>query len=183
MTLGDMRPEIASAVRAAPAPPTILPPIESEDGIYLIAVLGKQDPTDAAAATLNLRQVVARGDGAADKLTQVKEKAKSCADVPAAIQGMEGVSSPDVMNGVSVRQISPNYRPALENLEAGGVTDVLDVPDAGKMIFYVCDREAGSALPSRDAIRNKLFGEEIAMIERRYLRDLKRKASIQRHID
>jgi peptidyl-prolyl cis-trans isomerase SurA len=182
LSLGDMRPEIASAVSTASPPPTILPPIESDGGIYLIAVLGKQDPAQAAAAVLNLRQVVARGEGAADKLQQVKAKAKTCADVPGAIEGMENVSSPDTMNGVSLTQVTPNYRASLENVAAGGVTDVLDLPDnAGKMIFYVCDRQTSTGLPSREQIRGQLFSAELGMIEERYLRDLKRKASIQRH--
>jgi peptidyl-prolyl cis-trans isomerase SurA len=180
MSLGDMRPEVARAVGEAPAPPTILPPIESDGGIYVIAVLGKQDPTAATAAVVNLRQVVARGDDAAAKLAQVKAKASVCADVPAAIEGMEGVTSPDVMNGVSLTQIAPAYRPALENVQAGGSTDALDLPNnAGKMVFYVCDRETASVLPTREQIRSQLFSAELGMIEERYLRDLKRKASIQ----
>jgi peptidyl-prolyl cis-trans isomerase SurA len=182
LSLGDMRPEIASAVTGSPAPPAILPPIESDGGIYLIAVLGKQDPKEAAAAILNLRQVVARGDGAAEKLQQVKAKAKTCADVPAAIEGMQDVTSPDVMNGVSMTQITANYRPALEGVEAGGSTEALDLPNnVGKMVFYVCDRQTSTGLPSRDQIRNQLFSADLGMIEERYLRDLKRKASIQRH--
>jgi hypothetical protein len=50
------------------------------------------------------------------------------------------------------------------------------------MMFYVCDRQVSTGLPSRDQIRNQLFSADLGMIEERYLRDLKRKASIQRHI-
>jgi peptidyl-prolyl cis-trans isomerase SurA len=93
---------------------------------------------------------------------------------------MEGVTSPDVMNGVSLTQIAPAYRPALEDVQAGDSTDALDLPNnAGKMVFYVCDRETASVLPTREQIRSQLFSAELGMIEERYLRDLKRKASIQ----
>ena len=58
----------------------------------------------------------------------------------------------------------------------------MDIPDgSGKMVFYVCDRTSGDPqIPSRDEIRDRLFNAELAMVAERYLRDLKREASIDR---
>ncbi|HVY90873.1 MAG TPA: peptidylprolyl isomerase [Hyphomonadaceae bacterium] len=178
---GDMRPEIETAIeKTAATPPTILPPIDSEGGVYVIKLAGKREPTGANSAIFNLKQVVARGDGAATKLQSVKEKAKSCADVPKAIEGVEGVSAVD-MKDVALQQIAPIYRPALENLEAGS-SDILDLTDGSKMAFYVCERRTGYPdLPSRDDIRSRLFDSEITMFADRYLRDLRREATITRH--
>jgi peptidyl-prolyl cis-trans isomerase SurA len=62
---GDMRPEIEEAVQKADKVPSLLPPIESEGGIYVIALTGKREPTDASKSLIfNLEQVVARGEGA-----------------------------------------------------------------------------------------------------------------------
>ena len=181
MSLGDMRPEIAAAVQTGPAPPTVLAPVESEGGVYVIALLGKREPTEAKAATFNLMQIVARGDDAAAKLQQVKTKATTCAQLADAAKGVEGVTAPVPMNGVALRQVSAAYRPALENLQANQSTDPLDLSDGGKMVFYVCARQEGdSSMPTREQIKDRLFNIEIGMIEERYRRDLKRKASIQR---
>ena len=180
MSPGDMRPEIWNAVQAAPAPPTLLPPIESDGGVYIIALTGKREPAKPGAAMLDLKQVVARGDGAAAKLEQVKAKASSCDQLAAATEGVEGVAPVD-LNEVLVTQLSPAFRSSLENLEAGQSTGVLDLTDDAKVVFYVCQRKTGgSEVPSRDDIHDRLFQAEIAMIADRYLRDLKREATIER---
>lgn len=180
MSPGDMRPEIWAAVQQAPNPPTLLPPIDSEGGVYIIALTGKREPAKPDAAVLNLKQVVARGDGAAAKLEQVKAKASTCDQVAAATSGVEGVASTD-LNDVEIAKIAAAYRPALENLEAGQSSGVLDLADDAKVVFYVCQRQTGaSGMPTRDDIQDRLFQSEIAMIADRYLRDLKRGATIER---
>lgn len=177
---GDMRPEIWTAVQQAPNPPTLLPPIESEGGVYIIALTGKREPAKPDAAVLDLKQVVARGDGAAAKLEQLKSKATTCDQVAGAITGVEGVTPVD-LNDVAITQLAAAYRPTLENLQTGQSSAVMDQGDDAKVVFYVCERKTGAGqMPSRDEIQDRLFQAEIAMIADRYLRDLKRGATIER---
>jgi peptidyl-prolyl cis-trans isomerase SurA len=180
LTLGDLRPEVASAVQKAGEPPMMLAPIDSDGGIYVIALLGKRDPAQIT-ASFNLMQVVATGDSAGALLQQVKTKAKTCAEIDAAIKDVQGVSATDLKD-IAMTQLKPELRTVLEPLQAGGSTDILDVGDnAGKMAFYVCERNAaGNELPSREELRSRLLDSEIAMIRERYLRDLKREATIER---
>jgi peptidyl-prolyl cis-trans isomerase SurA len=181
MSPGDMRPEIWAAVQKAPNPPTLLPPIESDGGVYVIALLGKREPAGPGSIVMDLVQVVARGDGAADKLAQVKAKASTCKDVAAATPGVEGVTS-EAMNDIPLEQVADAFRPALEKVEAGQSTDVIDLSEnAGKMVFYVCERASGTpGVPTREEIYDRLFNAELAMVAERYLRDLKREATIDR---
>jgi len=44
---GDMRPEIADAVLKAGEPPLVLAPIESDSGVYVIALTGKREPRNS----------------------------------------------------------------------------------------------------------------------------------------
>lgn len=178
---GDMRPEIEAAVMKAGTPPTLLPPIESEGGVYVIAVLGKREPSAPDAVSLDLVQVVARGEGAAEKISQVKSKAKTCGEVRAATTGIDGVTA-EPMSGIALQQVADAYRPVLQGLEAGQSSDAFDLADnAGKMVFYVCKRASGDpALPSRNEIYERLFDAEMALVAERYLRDLKREATIDR---
>jgi peptidyl-prolyl cis-trans isomerase SurA len=180
MSPGDMRPEVWAAVQTAPPPPVLLPVIESEGGIYIVALTGKREPSKPDSATLDMKQLVARGDGAAAKLEQIKAKATNCGEVDAAATGIEGVANVP-MNDVALTQVAAAYRPALEALQANQSTAVLDLSDDAKMVFYVCERKIGRTdLPSRDEIHNRLFQTEMAMIADRYLRDLKREATIER---
>jgi peptidyl-prolyl cis-trans isomerase SurA len=179
---GDMRsPEIEKAVTSAATVPTLLPPIESDGGIYVIAVTGKREPTDPKMAViLNLEQVIARGEGATDKLMKVKADAADCGGVAKATNGVDGLTRTP-MKDVGLQQIAPAYRTPLENLNVGQSTDLLDTPDGGKMVFYVCEKKSGnSELPSRDEIKDRLFNQELTLVAERYLRDLKREATIVR---
>jgi peptidyl-prolyl cis-trans isomerase SurA len=180
MSQGDMRPEIESAVAKAPAPPAVLPPIESEGGVYIIALTGKRDPSQAPPATLDLMQVTAAGSDAAAKLQLVKGKAKDCKEVEGAAKEVGGVTSTP-MSDISLGQIAAGFRNALEPLDAGSSTAILDLEGDNKMVFYVCAKRAGAnELPSREEIKDRLFQGEITMISERYLRDLKREATIER---
>jgi peptidyl-prolyl cis-trans isomerase SurA len=178
--LGDMRPEIAAAVAKAPAPPVILPPIEAEGGVYIIAVTGKQDPSQAPPATLDLMQVAGNSSDVAAKLQLVKGKAKVCNEVEGAAKEVGGLTATP-MNDISLGQIADAYRSALDPLEAGQSTDILSLEGDAKMMFYVCAKRAGAGkMPSRQDVRDMLFDSEITMISERYLRDLKREATIER---
>lgn len=180
LSQGDMRPEIEAAIAKAPAPPVVLPPIESESGVYIIALTGKRDPSQAPPPTLDLMQVAAGGSDATAKLQLVKGKAKECKEVEAAAKDVGGVSATP-MNDISLGQISAVFRAPLEKVEAGGSTDILSLEGDGRMLFYVCAKRAGAnELPSRDEIKDRLFQGEITMISERYLRDLKREATIER---
>jgi len=177
LTSADMRPEIQAAVEAAPGP-SVLDPIQTEGGVYLIAALGKRDPNDRRAVTLNLKQVSASGSDAAAKLRALKAAATDCAQVGAAAQ-QAGLTATD-LNGMALSDMSETFQTALGGLGTGQVSDVIDV-GSDKALFYVCERNAGGPnLPTREDIRGRLFDQEISMLADRYLRDLKREATIIR---
>lgn len=178
---GDMRPEIAEVVLAAPEPPVLLPPIESGGGIYVIALTGKRDPVEASkSVVLDMEQVIARGEGASAKIEALKTSATTCADLTKSLEGVTGITRTP-MKDIGLMQISPQYRTPLEGKTAGQSTDVIELPDGGKMVFYVCGSRAGNGdLPTRDEIRDRLFNAELSLVAERYLRDLKREATVVR---
>lgn len=178
---GDMRPEIADAVAKAPAPPTVLAPIESEGGIYVIAVTGKREPSDPSKAMiLDMEQLIARGEGSTAKLEAIKAKAPTCGDLTKALEGVEGVTRTPMKN-VGISQIAPQFRSSLEGVGANQSTALIDTPDGAKMVFFVCSTKSGDAdLPSREEIKDRLFNQELSLVAERYLRDLKREATVVR---
>jgi peptidyl-prolyl cis-trans isomerase SurA len=178
ITDADMRPEIEAAVLKA-KPPSFLPPIETDNGVYLIALLGKREPLNPNEAKLTLKQIVAKGDDAVARLQQAKARTKTCADVAKTVADDKSLTAID-LNDVARSGLSDSVRAALMPVQAGGSTDVIDVAN-GKAVLFVCQRAAsGSAMPTRDQVRNKLFETEITMMADRYLRDLKREATIIR---
>jgi peptidyl-prolyl cis-trans isomerase SurA len=181
LSAGDMRPEIEEAVAKADKVPSILPPIDSEGGIYIIALTGKREPTDPSKSIIfNLEQVVARGEGASAKLEALRSKAAKCTELNKALEGVDGVTHTG-MKDIGLMQVAPAYRAPLETLETGQTSTIIDVSDGAKMVFVVCDKRSGDPdLPSRDEIKDRLFNQELSLVAERYLRDLKREATIVR---
>jgi peptidyl-prolyl cis-trans isomerase SurA len=178
LTPADMRAETLAAAEVA-SPPGFLPLIETEGGVYLYALLGKREPASQSDARLNLRQVIARGERADQLLQTVRTAAQTCAQVPQAIEGLADVTSID-LNDVALSGMADAFKSALSPLKAGGVSDPLAV-SGGKAVFFVCERASvGSEIPTREQIRSRLFDTEITMLADRYLRDLKREATIIR---
>lgn len=174
----DVRPEVMAAMANA-SPPAVLPPIESEGGVYLMAYLGKREPAAAQATIMDIKQLIVRGEGAAEKIADIRAKGSTCADVVKAAAGVEGAAIND-MADVALAQVAEANRAKLEPLEAGQASDPIDIPD-GKMALYVCKRATGNdQLPTRKEVRDRLFDTEISMLADRYLRDLKREATIIR---
>jgi peptidyl-prolyl cis-trans isomerase SurA len=178
---GDMRPEIADAVQKSGEPPTVLPPIESDSGVYIIAVTGKREPSDPSQSLiLDMEQVIARGEGASPKLEALKAGASSCEALPKAMEGVADLTRTPMKN-VGFMQIAPQFRTPLEGVGANQSSPIVDLPDGGKMVFFVCASRSGDAdLPSRDEIKDRLFNQELALVAERYLRDLKREATVVR---
>lgn len=176
MSPGDLRPEIMRAVENA-APPVLLPPISSEAGVYLIALLGKREPVDGDQVTLNLRQAISQSDDAVAKLTQLKADVTSCSGLQTAANTIGDVNIVD-MGDIDPEQLTDPFKSAVENLNSGESTEVMDL-GASKMALFVCTRSTGGeALPTRDELRDRLFDTEISMLADRYLRDVRREATI-----
>lgn len=177
MSRGDMRPEFVAAVESA-SPPRVLEPIETEGGVYLLAVVGKREPADPNESVLTIKQAVASGDDAVAKLNQLRSQNLRCPAVNAAAEAA-GITVTDIQ-GVAQTDLTDDIRAAVQSLEPGQSTAPLDVR-SGKAVLFICDRQLqGAQIPTRENIKDRLFDQEITMLADRYLRDLKRDATIIR---
>ncbi len=85
------------------------------------------------------------------------------------------------MKDLGLQQITPAYRSPLEDLDVGQSTGILDIPDGSKMVFFVCAKRRATLTCRRASeIKDRLFNQELALVAERYLRDLKREATIVR---
>jgi len=66
-----------------------------------------------------------------------------------------------------------------EQLQVGQISSPIRT-DAGLHLIAVCGKRSSSAdLMNRDQIENRLYGQQLAMIAKRYLRDLRNSATIE----
>jgi peptidyl-prolyl cis-trans isomerase SurA len=189
--IGDdqMPPEIAAVVRGADIY-DISQPIHTPGGYYIVAVTDRRkilenDPMDEK---LSLKQITylftpqtteASANAWADHADTVVAKFTSCTDLAETIRALgEGVVVRD-LGDVSLKQINPELRKIIEPMKTNSMTEPLNASD-GFVMFVVCDRRMPEAkLPSREEVAQQLEQQRIAMMGRRYLRDLRRDAIIE----
>ncbi len=71
------------------------------------------------------------------------------------------------------------FKDAAEKLQPGEISDPIRT-DVGLHLVAVCSKHAGgSKIPTREEIVNRLQSEQLAVMSRRYLRDLRNSATIE----
>ncbi|HUJ02960.1 MAG TPA: hypothetical protein VLW75_04925, partial [Rhizomicrobium sp.] len=86
------------------------------------------------------------------------------------------------LGNMKVSELSPQIQAALAKTRPGDVAEPFQSP-AGVEIIVRCDKAAPQItafhMPSRDDIEEQLFEEQMSVLARRYLRDLRREADVE----
>jgi len=152
-------------------------PVRTSTGVYLLAMRDRRDGIPEGAATLvTLRQVTAPA-GRSSALDRIRRRAPGCSDLDDSIRGVQGASVVDLGQTIEA-ELSPAIRSRLEGVDIGGASQVV-VDGEQANIIVLCGRETGgSAIPDRAQIEGRLREAELTMLAERYLRDLRREATI-----
>jgi peptidyl-prolyl cis-trans isomerase SurA len=180
----ELRPEIAPVVAQLP-PRQISQPIPVADGVYIVAV--KDRRTGGGSTMVTLKQAAVRLPASASD-ADIAEAAKSlnalralnptCADLETKAATVPGVVAGE-LGETDVADLSPVFRAPVESLADNQPSEPLRT-QAGLHVLLVCGRRtAAPAVPSRDQIEQRLRGEQLSMISRRQLRDLRNSATIE----
>lgn len=181
---GEMPTEV-QAVLEQMRPGQLSQPIPVKDGVYILYLRDKR--AGGNATLVNLKQVAiglpqtASADeetAARAKLAALKPQIKDCAGLEAAAAGAQGVVAGD-LGEAEVADLAPAFRDAAEKLQVNEVSDPIRT-SAGLHLIAVCGRRtAGGAQTDKDQIERRLRGQQLSMIARRYMRDLRNSATIE----
>ncbi|MFZ3007551.1 MAG: peptidylprolyl isomerase, partial [Phenylobacterium sp.] len=117
-------------------------------------------------------------DAATAKLTALRATVTGCGDLEAQAAKTTGVIAGD-LGEAEIKDLAPAFRDAAESLEAGQVSQPIRT-SAGLHLLAVCAKRAsGQDGQSKEQIENRLFGQQLSMIARRYMRDLRNSATIE----
>lgn len=184
LTTAELEPEIVRAIENL-RPGEIAPPIKTVDGAYVIMVREKRAGSTAAVVNLKQAAIALPADAtpqavqqAQTQLAAIKARASGgCGSLEAAVQGARGVSVGDLGES-EVKDLAPSFRTAVETLQPNQISDPVRTP-AGLHLIAVCSRSmAGADMPTREQVVSNLRMRELAMIERRELRNLRQAATI-----
>ncbi|MFN3514261.1 MAG: peptidylprolyl isomerase [Phenylobacterium sp.] len=184
VTAGEMPAEVDAALEQM-RPGQLSQPIPVRDGVYIIYLRDKR--SGAGATVVNLKQAAvalpqtASADqvaAATQRLTELRSRATGCGDLEAAAAGMPGVVAGD-LGEAEIADLAPAFRDAAQTLQTGQLSQPIRT-QAGLHVLAVCGkRAAGAENLTADQIENRLYGQQLSMIARRYMRDLRTSATIE----
>ena len=184
VTPGEMPAEVDAALERM-RPGQLSQPIPVSDGVYIIYLRDRRSGSEASVVSLkqaavSLPQDATEGQlGAANAtLETLRGQVTGCGDIEAKAANVNGVVAGD-LGETEIKDLAPAFRQAIENLEPGQVSQPIRT-NAGLHILAVCGKRTGSGeMLSAEQIENRLFGQQLSMIARRYMRDLRTSATIE----
>lgn len=183
--LGDMPPEV-EAVMVQMTKGQLSRPIPTRDGVYIIYVRDVRTG-GGGTAMVSLKQAAIRlADTATDeevaaasaKLAALQPRL-TCENLEAEVERAgDGIVAAD-LGEQDLTQLNDAIRDAATPLSEGQVSGPVRTA-AGVHLVAVCGKRlVGAGIPTREEVGNRMMGEQLAMLARRYLRDLTNSATIE----
>lgn len=159
-------------------------PIPVDGGVWILYMRDKR--SGAASSLVSLKQVMvelpetaseADVQAATARLTSLQPQL-NCDNMLARATSEPGLLGSD-LGEAEVENMAPQFQQIARSAEVGSVSTPVRTP-LGLHLVGVCDRRVGTAnVPSAVQVENGLFRQNLAMLSRRYLRDLRADALIE----
>ena len=157
--------------------PGITDPIQVEDGVYIMNLRAKRDPSDSTTLVDVTRITV--NDGSEASLKAALTEISDCSEIEAVVDADDNLRSV-ALTDLDVEDLGPEGRSMVLSTDIGQATDIF--AQSGTLAaMYVCDRKNDvEAVPNRAQVEDRLYSEQLGMISERSLRNLRREATIIR---
>ncbi len=180
---GTVQPALQQAMDQL-SPGELSRPIPVEGGVYILYMRDKRDGSTSSLAQIKQMMV------------ELPETATE-AQVAAATQRLEALrpqltcdniltraTSEQGLLGTDLGEADPaNLLPQFQQVARSGAVGSISTPirtQLGVHLLAVCGRRAGGAeAPNAQQVENRLFGQNLATLGRRYMRDLRQDAAIE----
>jgi peptidyl-prolyl cis-trans isomerase SurA len=185
---GSLDPALDNAVEKLPVRQHS-EPIRSTSGWHILYVIERRPfaATRPDDLRLNITQMTlplpagASADEVAKATTEAQKAmqgVKTCGDLHARSRDLKGATSGD-LNGIRVGDLQANREmyEALPKLSPGGTAGPFRVAE-GLQVVVLCSKVGGDGLPTRDVISQQLLLQKLEAAGRRYMRELRRQATV-----
>jgi peptidyl-prolyl cis-trans isomerase SurA len=152
-------------------------PVRTSNGVYLIAMRDRRAGAAAGSTSqVTLSQVIAPS-ARAETIGRVARRVNGCTDLETQFREIPGVAVAD-LGQASESDLSPAIRERINGVATGAASAVQDT-DGQASVIIVCARQTGGGgVPTREEISDRLFQQEMELLSERYLRNLRREATI-----
>lgn len=176
ISANELAPELRPVAERLQAGQVSLP-IRTQNGVYIIAMRNRREGiAEGAASIVSLRQISAPA-ARANSLDRLRRRAPGCSNLNNDIRGIQGASILDLGQTVEA-ELSTDIRSRLEGVAIGAGSSVVTNGDQANIIMLCARETGGSAIPDRQQIEDRLREAELSMLAERYLRNLRREATI-----
>jgi peptidyl-prolyl cis-trans isomerase SurA len=183
VTAGELDPGVRETLDAM-RPGALSAPIQTKDGVYIIYLRERQAGGSAVLISLKQAAIALPADAPQDQVDAARAKLEAlrgqlhgCDQFEAIAGKADGVLAGD-LGEAEAKDLSPAFRDAALALPVGQISEPIR-SDQGVHLLAVCGKRSNAAQGlNHDQIENRLIGEQLQMINKRYLRDLRNSASI-----
>jgi len=173
-------PQVQQIIAQFSQPGQISRPVRVPGGYLIVALIDRRD--SSVVEQLELIQITLPGsritEDARTRLSRAVGSIESCDAVEARVENIEGVLVTD-LGTIGANALVDTIRNAVTGLEPVEATPLLETA-AGLQSFVLCGRSVeGAGIPSEDQMEDQLRGQQLSLLSRRWLRDLRREATIE----
>ena len=159
-------------------------PIPVDGGVYIVYMRDKRDGTSAS--LVQIKQVMielpesateAQVTAATQRLEALRPQL-TCDTMLARATSEQGLLGADLGES-DVQNLAPQFQQVARSAQIGSISTPVRTP-LGVHLLGVCGRRAGGVqAPDARQVENQLFGQNLATLARRYMRDLREDALIE----
>jgi len=184
MVSGNMDPQIEATLQSMKVG-DISAPVETKDGVYIFYLRDKSAGNADEVVRITQASVPLPAGASAQQiaaaqmqLANFKSHAPTCAAINELGKNTNGVTVEDLGES-QLSDLIPDFATALRPLKDNQTTAPMQNANAMK-VLYVCDKRlAGDNAITRDEVESRLVDNRLAMLGKRYLRDLHASATIE----
>ncbi|WP_292176911.1 peptidylprolyl isomerase [Brevundimonas sp.] len=159
-------------------------PVAVDGGVYIIYMRDKRD--GAATSLVSMKQAMVELPETASEAEVAAATAKleslrqglTCDNIMSQARATTGVTYADLGES-DVQNLAPQFQQFARTGEVGAVSSPIRTP-LGLHLVAVCGRRVGGPdVPTRQQVENRLRAQNLQVLDRRYLRDLRNDALIE----
>lgn len=184
VSTGEIPPEVQASLDQM-RPGTLSNPIQTQDGVYIVLLREKRSGASVQMVTLKQAAIPLAQDAseaqinaARATLETLRPQVTGCTDLEAKAGAVQGVMAGD-LGEAEIGGLSPDFQAAVAATPDGQLSQAIRT-SAGLHLIMVCGRrQSGAQIPTTQQIENRLFGQQLSLISRRLLRDLRNVATVE----
>jgi peptidyl-prolyl cis-trans isomerase SurA len=184
ISASQAQPEVAKALETL-RPGQLSAAIPVSDGVYIVYLRDKQAASGQTLVSLKQLAVRLDKDATAEQLSAataalkaVRPQIKGCDNLEQVAGKTPGLLAAD-LGEAEINDLRGPFKDAAVNLQPGQVSEPIRT-DVGMHLVAVCSkRSSGAKMPTKTDVSNRLYAEQLSVMSKRYLRDLRNSATIE----